>query len=456
MKKNTKLIVLLLAGLLAFGGLAQARKLPEGAYIKSAKIHILSGEMERYQLAEYMLDSLFLNYGPHAEALFLMNQMMVDVLEKTPDITEKEKIIQRLVAYDDSLKMCCNNKDIKSKYKKGCDDFVAKADSTIVKYWREFYNLGVGSLDRLKQTVKDLSTATDSTEIAFFEKKRDALIDTTIKAMDIAIQLDPTDFRTYVGISTVYEENRNFDSANAWLERGAQYAEHPNSVNLQIAYNFIKARDYCKAAPPLKKYCDEAMTDTTNMINLGVCYNACEQYDEALQVYRDMLAFSPSEMEALMAVGTFFNQQARYANDSATVYRDKEDAKAADHWMGERSRILDSSLYYFGHAFAAHDTVLNVAEQYGMIAYVQGQYDKSIEAYTKAVQIDSTLTDLWLSLGDSYVQTQQFSKAIHPYEMVVLQDPNNREMLERLVDLYKENKQTKKAKETQARLDKLK
>ena len=456
MRKGTKLLILLLAGLLVFGGLAQARKLPDGAYIKSAKIHILSGEMDRYREAEYMLDSLFLHYGPHAEGLFLMNQMMVDILEKTPDMAEKEKIVERLVAYDDSLKICCNNKDIKSKYRKGCDDFVAKADSTLVRYWREFYNLGVASLTNLKQTVEELKAASDSTSIAFFEKKRDALADTTIQAMDLAIRLDPTDFRTYVGIASVFEQQRNFDSANAWLDMGAQYAEDPANVKLQMAYNYINAGDYCKAATPLSQYCDLVPTDTTNMVNLGVCYNACQKYDEALQTYKSVLTIAPQNLDALKAVGTYFNQQARYANDSATFYRDKENAKQADFWMGERSRILDSSLYYFNEAFVAHDTSLEAAEQYGMIAYVQGQFDKAIDAYSKAVQIDSTLTDLWLSLGDSYIQLQQFSNAIRPYEVVVSHEPDNKDILERLVDLYKENKQTKKAQDAQARLDKLK
>jgi tetratricopeptide (TPR) repeat protein len=450
-----KLILLLLAGLLVSGGLAEARKLPDGAYIKSAKIHILSGEMERYKEAEYMLDSLFMNYGPHAEGLFLMNQMMVDILEKTPSLEEKEKIVQRLVAYDDSLKMCCDNKDIKSKYRKGCEDFVTKADSTLVKYWREFYNIGIGNLDLLKQTMIDLKEITDSANIAFYEAKRDALIDTTIKALEIAIQLDSSDFRTYVGIASVYEQQRKFDSANVWLAKGEPYFENPQDVKLQIAYNWINAGDYCAATVPLSEYCNIVGNDTTNLVNLGVCYNSCGKYDEALRTYNDVLAIDPQNFEALQAIGTYFNQQARYANDSATTYRDQENSKMADHWMSERSRILDSSLYYFGEAFAAHDTSLSAAEQFGMIAYVQGKYDKAVEAYTRAVQIDSTLSDLWLSLGDTYIQLQQFANAIHPYEMVIAQEPDNKDIMERLVDLYKENKQTTKAKEMQARLDKL-
>ena len=91
-----------------------------------------------------------------------------------------------------------------------------------------------------------------------------------------------------------------------------------------------------------------------------------------------------------------------------------------------------------------------------MIAYVQGDFEKAAQAYSKAVEIDSTITDLWLSLGDAHIQLQQFDAAIKPYEMVIKQEPDNTEILERLVDLYKEAGDTKKAADAQAKLDALK
>jgi len=453
-----KLVFIGVLGLLLIGGSVMARKgrkLPANAYVKSAKIHILSGELDRYKEAEYMLDSLFLHYGPVAEGLFLMNQMMVDYIEKAPTLEAKDEYVTRMVAYEDSLVACCNNDDIDKKYRDDCDEFIEKADSTLVKYWREFYNAGVGQLEKLKTAVSDLRAAEDSSSIAFFEERRDALVDSTKASLQMAIKIDPTDFRSYAGISTVYEQSGQYDSANHWLDMGAEYAENPNNVKLQIAYNWINAGDYCAATTPLREYVDAVQTDTMNMVNLGVCYNACDQYDEAYQTYNRILDIAPNNFDALLAVGTYFNQQARYANDSATTYRDQEMNDKAEEWMGERSRILDSSLFYFGKAFEAHDTSLAAAEQYGMIAYVQGDFEKASTAYARAVEIDPSITDLWLSLGDAYIQLAQFDAAIQPYEKVIEQDPDNADILERLVDLYKEAGQADKAAATQAKLDKL-
>ncbi len=47
----------------------QARKLPLGTYIKSAKIEMVSLDPERYKFAEAFLDSLFRHYGHHGNYL---------------------------------------------------------------------------------------------------------------------------------------------------------------------------------------------------------------------------------------------------------------------------------------------------------------------------------------------------------------------------------------------------
>ena len=159
MKFVTKYLFFMAMGLFLVGAVAQAkrpRKLPAGAYIKSAKIEIVSGDIERYPTAIALLDSLFLHYGPHAEGLDLMRKVMVDYVEKASSPEAKMPHVEGMIAYYDSLKMCCESKDIKSKYKKGCKEFLRTADSTNVDYWRRFYNDGIEQLNRIEETAKSL------------------------------------------------------------------------------------------------------------------------------------------------------------------------------------------------------------------------------------------------------------------------------------------------------------
>ena len=64
MKSFSYKILIPLAFLLFSYSISAARKLPAGAYITSAKIHVIDNRPEE---AVAMLDSLFFFYGPHSQ-----------------------------------------------------------------------------------------------------------------------------------------------------------------------------------------------------------------------------------------------------------------------------------------------------------------------------------------------------------------------------------------------------
>ena len=75
MKKiSYNMLAVMLLVMLSFG-ITEARKLPAGTYLTSAKINVIE---DRPEDAVAMLDSLFLFYGPHAQGLELMAQILVD------------------------------------------------------------------------------------------------------------------------------------------------------------------------------------------------------------------------------------------------------------------------------------------------------------------------------------------------------------------------------------------
>ncbi|MDX9856598.1 MAG: tetratricopeptide repeat protein [candidate division Zixibacteria bacterium] len=447
--------ILILGGIIAVAGPAFAKK-PAGALISSAKIEIVSGDLARYKEAEALLKEAFEDYGPIAEGLFLLNQMQVDYMERTADLGEKRNYALAMVAYRDSLHMCCENKDIKKKFREDCDEFIKKADSTAVRYWREFFNVGVGQLDQLNKATRARAEATDSVNIAFYDTQIAALTDSTIRNLEIATIFDPNDYRPYVGISQAYESQDMYDSANVYLEKGLPYTEDKGNLLLPLAYNYINGGDYCKAIPSLREYMALFPTDTSNLVNLAICYNRCEQYDSARMTYREVLALDACNEDALLSIGHYFNQLAREANDSATVYRDAQSSAKATEWMNRRTTILDSSLVYFETAYTCDSTDQDAVENFGLIAFVQGKYETAIRAYSQLTTIDPSNKDAWLTLGDAHLQLRQFGPAIPAYEKVIELDPNNREIVERLVELHKEEKHPKEAARYQSMLDNMK
>jgi tetratricopeptide (TPR) repeat protein len=442
-------LALCLAGIVMAQG--KARKLPESAYIKSARIAIGYGEtgtLDQFTAANAMLDSLFMYYGPVAEGLYLKVVIQKDMIDKAPNLMAKREVVRKLAAYRDSLKMCCQSQTIKPKYRDGCNKYIPTIDSLAALNWRVFWNDGVGQANRVDEAVKVLETEKDSLARDFTQKKLDASIDSSIQNMNLAVILDSADFRPYVALSTLYRQKKDFDSSRIWMNKAIPLAKDPAPLLIQTAYDFIQQNKYSEAVPYFKKYLALVPNDTTNWFNLAVCYNNSKQYDSAQGVYHQMLALDPSNAEALVGIGRFYNQLARYAADSSKAYEAANNAAEAKKWTAAQNDAFDSSQVYFKRAFENNKDDKFAAEEYGVVAYIRGNYEAAAIPFKRLTELDSLNSSAWTSLGDTYLNLKQFKEATAAYEKVVQIDPSDRQIWQRLSDLYKENGQT--AKQTEA------
>jgi Flp pilus assembly protein TadD len=460
--KLTIIAVLLfcLAGT-AFAG-KKDRKLTVGAYLSSAKIEIISGDFERYETAISYLDSLFLHYGPHAEALSLMAQIKVDYMVAETDPQKKLEYVEALVAYIDSLHMCCGNQDINKKYRKNCEKLIKLNDSTKAQYFREFYNSGIDKIEQLDDIQKGLASAADSADQVYFENQMAATVDSVELVMKMVSMLDPTDHLPYLGTSTAYEKAENFDKAIMWLARGTE-AMNPadttgqrTNLMLKAAYLNIQNDDFCGAIPFFKQYIEKVPIDTTNMGNLAICYNNCGHYDSAAMYNHQVLELDPTNFDALINIGRYHNQIARQCSDSATEARKNDNDEAAQQWMSKRDEAFDSSLVYFKRVADAYPDDIDALEQYGTIVGLKSMYEEASAVFRKLADLDTTNSEYPRAAGDFFLRSQKFDEAIAQYERTVERDPNDAETWERLADLYDNKGATEKAAAAKKKIDELK
>jgi len=437
------LIVAIIAGPVSAG------KKPVGAYLTSAKIEVLSGDLERYETAIALLDTLFHYYGPHAEGLFWMSQIMVDLVEKTADMDLKRGHVEKMVAYVDSLHMCCENEEINKKYRKDCKKNIVKSDSTMVNYWRTFFNDGVRQVNSISTTAEDLKSESDSAAQKYFKRQLEALIDSCLSNMSLAIMIDPTDSRPYSGLSTAYSAKGEFEKSNDYLVLALERAEDRVPLLLSVAYNYIQMNSYCEAIPYLQEFVDGSEVTPENqdhilstMYNLTICSNNCKEYDRALKVFHRMHEIAPEDVRAMVGIGRYHNEMARDASDSVNYYRELEDEAATTLWSDKRSQRLQPD-------------DKGTALEYGVVSYVVGQFEDAARAFKKISELDPDDTDNWMSLGDCYLSIRQFTDATVAYEKVIESEPDNKEILERLSALYLETGQKDKRKQVDKKLESL-
>lgn len=457
MKILSKLFMFLVLAVCCTGSQTEAknRKLPLSAYIKSAKISILPGKIERYPEAIAMLDSLFLYYGPHAEGLSLMSQINVDYIEKASSPADKLPYVETMVAYFDSLKMCCENDEINKKYKKNCESFMDVADSTKVKYWREFYNLGIEQLSALEEAAKEIKLETDSTALAYMKNSLNANIDSCVANMKLAVLVDPNDFRSYVAIGNVYEQREDYEKSIEWYGKGLEMTEDSSTLLISIAYDYINLEDFCGAIPFFKYYIalPDNSDDVTNMGNLAACYINCKFLDSAKQVYQQIIEVDTQNTAAMVSVGQFFNDR---ASDASSRASDTDDEKLKKELLAERNDMFDSALAYFSNAVEVEPENAKAVEQVALVNAIRGNYEPAAAAFEILVELKPGQSDLYTSLGDCHLYLQNFEQATRAYEKVVELVPDDLPIWENLAALYKELHNPAKEKEALAIVKKLK
>jgi len=449
-----KIAVIGLAVVLAAGALAiaQGRKLPEGAYLKTAKIELSYDALEHCPLAIAMLDSLFMHYGPHGEGMYLMTRIWDMYIEKTGGLQEKQQYVTKFAAYNDSLHLTCASTTVKKKYKDKCDLYVQISDSMKVKHWRVFQLAAVSSMNRLDTLMGAVAEATDSTVKAENQAMIGPTADTAIMYATLAITIDSVDSDPFLVLGSVYEKRKEYAKSTEWLSRGLAHAKDSSQILIQMAYNEIYGNRYAEAIPFFKSYLGLRPNDTTNWFNLTICYTNTKQFDSAVAVYYRMLTLAPQSTDALVGLGDFYYQLARNANDSATVAQQARDDKKAAMWGDKRKINLDSAYNYLKRGFELDSKNAGLGEEYAVVATTLGRWEEAAAAFVALCALEPNQPLNWTSLGDCYISMKKFPEATTAYEKVIALDPNNRPILEKLRELYQEARRADKVAEMDKKL----
>lgn len=438
----------------------KARKLTSDAYIKTAKIEISGLDTTRFAYATVMLDSLFINYGPFAEGYYWIARMQIHMNEKNGDLKKKRKYVASAMAYMDSLHIVCADKNAKMNNRKGCDKFIAEFDTVKTQLWRTYYSDGFRQIGMVQQQMDGLKSETDSTAIAEARKIISQNTDSCLDNMELAIIIDPKDSRAYIGIANAYEKQDSLTQSSEWLRKGLERASGLDErlpLVQQLAISNGQAGKFCDAIKYFREWVSLIPKDTNavaTMANLAICYNGCQMYDSAIRIFREVLTIQPSDLNALTGIGKYFRQMAGWAGDSSKVYDSLKNEAAAKRWRDIRNQRFDSSKVYMKQVFDASPQDTLIAEEYGLICYLVGDYQSATAAFTRVTSLDATNAGAWTTLGDCHVYLKKWRDAIVAYERAIAADPDNKLVLQQLSSLYHQEGMAAKAAEVDARLNK--
>lgn len=448
-------LIMILVALVIGPATAKERKLPAKAYIQSAKIEIIGyadkKEKARIELAQALLDSLFLYYGPHTDGYYWYSQIKWDLSSEKADLKDRLPLVKQAAAYADSLKWACGNEDVDKKNREKCEPMDEQMDSIRVAQWREYFNAGVKQIDEVGELMETVKVETDSSALAFYQSRLDALIDTCQDNMALAIVIDSTDPKPFIGLATINEKTGKFKPAIEYLKRALPHSDDRDLLLTSIAYDYIQDEDYCAAIPWFREYIDsmsimpQVMEDPNNRAavigtaqNLAICYNNCKEYDNAHWVFRLILSFDPQDVTALIGAARYQQHRGREAGDSARTQREAGNETASKNWQAVRDQRFDSARVMLQQTFQLQNDKCDIAGEYGLMSAILQKYDEAKVAFLRATELCPGDAEHWISLGDCDLQLKDWSGATAAYERVVELRPDSKAVWERLGDLYQQ------------------
>ena len=213
MKFAKSFLVLALVVAIGLPTMADQKKtnLPQGAYIKSAKISLL-GVPPRYEEAKKFLDSVLYYYGPAPEAYFLRGNIYAEYATRETDPIKKIDLYTTMTANYDSMYAACDNPDLKKNLKSDCSKYSKLIDSIRVFYWGDNYNNGVKTLERIdSELLPRVKEDIDTTEMLTAIQDLETALDSAKLSFKIATVVDPNRFRAFEGLGLVYDRTKDFD-----------------------------------------------------------------------------------------------------------------------------------------------------------------------------------------------------------------------------------------------------
>ena len=304
----------------------------------------------------------------------------------------------------------------------------------------------IGNIDKALELYQGLVDKKRSLPSIWYEIARlyhvknndqDALI-----AIDKAIQLDPTNEWYYLFKTDIYEQQTNYLQAASTLKTLLANQSSTYQLKWRLAYLYIEAHDYLQAIEiydelektngiqeetTRKKYNlylklnkkDLAIKSLENYLEvyhediniwhlLATHYEQNDQRSKANKTYKKILKLNPSDAKAILALS---RPQTNDTSDHDTMIHSrilKDETISLDDkikglipyikkLIGHYDKDLSTQLIHMGQQIVhTHPSQAKSHALLGDIYFHSGFYKKAQDQYTRTLELDKTVYEVWL------------------------------------------------------------
>ncbi len=320
------------------------------------------------------------------------------IIDQMAEVARRLAILDRLddarLLYEKAMLVSPDNDDVRKAWedivaKQGGDQAVREAYERIVAESRQDMKIYDLYAEYLKRSA-------DWTRLAEFR--------------DRTLQIDPHNVSALLDMAMIQMREGNFDKAEPYYNRAIEANDADPDVYRAIAQSFIAAQKYDRAAELFKRAIALNPNDITSMGSLSLIQEKAGHPKEAEELLRKALDLAPANPQLLKQLGSFYLRAGdrRKAAElyTSVINTDRLDlptwlALAQLHFEDENKGALDELERF------ADDRLADMPEfysQYGRIAQVFGEYERSRKSLEKGLKVVPGDLGMRLLLSRAYVK----------------------------------------------------
>ncbi|GIV98479.1 MAG: hypothetical protein KatS3mg057_3136 [Herpetosiphonaceae bacterium] len=273
---------------------------------------------------------------------------------------------------------------------------------------------------------------------AYFENDE---LEQALDVLNEAIALDPGDAQSYTTLGRTYFRLGEYDSAIDAFSKAIEINPNDPDLHNWLGLSYLDIGEFEHAVDAFRASIDLAPDDPVLHYNLGRASYDLGEYDSAVDAFSASIERDSQNPDAQYWLGRTYYGQDNY--DPALQAIDNAIALSPNEALYHYYRGLITSA--LGDSQAAIDAYNKAIETdiYGDIlplAYVElgneyvitGEYDRAIDAYSAAINLNSSDSNAYAGLGHAYLQQGSYDQAIATLNSAIELNPEDVDAYNRL------------------------
>ncbi len=254
---------------------------------------------------------------------------------------------------------------------------------------------------------------------------RDKQFNEALQCWASAIEINPIDpdYHYNLGLAFIGVQ-KNEEGINCCLEALRICPVYYRSCFV-LGSIYTKMRQYDKAQDFIRTGLLLNNSNVQGWVNLGALYSILRNFDEAIRCFDRAIERSPKEIKAYLGMGKIYQSKKDY--ESAERYYNVVIKLDSEGNFGKMARQLLASLDFtekaspiaMEHAVKPEDTdeeqipeYVNTLYAEGYQHFIDGNYDKAIDAYQEYLKYNKNDADVWASLASSQARNGNLEDAV--------------------------------------------